>query len=235
MTAPPDRTIVRNSTRAAAAGDGELAERVAHPLAGLLVRAAAVLAVVAIGTAIAGVAANRLRPHLYSGTVLQAPTPAPGLDGLRSASGEPVDLAAFEGDAVLVSFGYTNCPDQCPVTLSTAALARAGLDEASRERVKLLMIAVDPARDDAAALQTYVELFDSTFVGIGGDHVDLQRVATSYGVYAEEVAVADGSDYTVDHTTSLIGIDPGGRLRIVWPPGIDDEQLRRDLEDLLRS
>lgn len=198
-----------------------------------LVRLAAVLGVVVAGIMVARVVVDRLQPHLYAGTVLQSPTPAPAMDGLRLASGQPLELDRFAGDVVLVYFGYTHCPDICPATLSAAARARAGLDSSDRDRTRLLMVSVDPRRDDLASLQSYVEHFDPDFLGVGGEGPDIDRVATQYGVFyvLGEGTVETG--YTVDHTASLLGIGPDGRLRVVWAPDVGAEELRADIHELL--
>lgn len=220
-TSPPDTAGLARSGR--------------PPLRALLVRAAAVLAVATLGIAVVQVTVRQLRPHLYTGTVLQAPEPAPGLDNLRFASGDPADLSRFDGQVVLVFFGYTHCPDVCPVTLANAARARAALPEADRERTRLVMLSVDPDRDDLASLQNYVAGFDPTFLAAGGDPADIQRVATNYGIYGEIVPEEErlAGHYTIDHTASVMGIGPDGRLRIVWPPNVDVERLRMDIEELL--
>ena len=172
-------------------------------------------------------------PHLYSGTVLQSPDAAPDLDGLTYADGQPVELAALEGEAVVLFFGYTNCPDVCPTTLSTLAGAVSGLDEGQRDRVEVLMVSVDPERDDLATLQSYVEFFDPDFRGVGGDVDAIERAAAVYGVYHQVGEATAGDDYTVDHTATLMGIDTDGRLRVLWPPDIDREVLAADMAALL--
>ena len=108
------------------------------------------------------------RPHLYSGTIMQAPTAAPPMDGLVWADGNPVDLGAFSGDLVLVYFGYTYCPDVCPTTLTQVARALDELGD-DAERVHVMMISVDPERDEPAALGDYVRAFDPDFLGATGE------------------------------------------------------------------
>lgn len=172
-----------------------------------------------------------LRPFPYSGTVMKAPTPAPSMDGLSLSDGTPVDIDAFEGDLLLVYFGYTSCPDVCPTTLSQVAAARRRLgDDAGR--VHFLMISIDPERDTLDELGDYVEAFDPDFLGATGDPADVDRVAAQYGVfYAKGEALGDG--YAVDHTATLMGIDGDGHLRIVWPALLDVERLASDLHQLL--
>ena len=190
-------------------------------------------AVVVAGVLVARLLLSLFQPHLYAGTVLQSPTPAPDMSSLSLASGEPLDIAGFEGDVVLLYFGYTNCPDVCPTTLSTAARARQGLSPTERDRTHVMMISVDPARDPLDELQAYVEFFDPDFIGVSGNDADIKRAATQYGVF---YALGDGTEasgYTVDHTANLLGIGPDGRLRVIWAPDVTSDALQSDIEELL--
>jgi len=172
-----------------------------------------------------------ITPHPYSGTVLQAPEAAPTLDGLFFDDGSPADLTRFEGDLVLLYFGYMSCPDVCPTTLSVAATARRALGPEA-ERVRLLMISVDPERDTLSALGEYVRSFDESFISATGDLATLKRVAAQYGIFfgrGEDL----GDEYAVDHTATLMGIDSAGHLRIVWPAILDRDRLIDDIRELL--
>jgi protein SCO1/2 len=173
-----------------------------------------------------------LRPHPYSGTVMQAPTEAPGMDGLVWSDGTPVDLGEFAGDLVLVYFGYTACPDVCPTTLSQAANAIEAMDGDS-DRVHVMLVSIDPERDELEALGEYVRSFDPAFRGATGTPEAVERVASTYGIYfAADEPDGDGF-YEVDHTATLMGIDGDGHLRIVWAPPIDTDRLAADLDELL--
>ncbi len=204
-----------------------------------------VVAVVA-GLVAARLMIDRFTPHLYAGTVLQQSETAPPLDGLRYASGDPVDLAVFDGQVTLVFFGYTNCPDVCPMTLSTVDRALDELDTDRRDRVTMMMISVDPERDELSSLQEYVGFFDPEFLGVGGPSESIDRAASLYGVYYEirrsegqgQSAVEGESrpedePYLVDHTASLMGIGPDGALRVVWASDVTSTALAADLEELL--
>lgn len=172
-----------------------------------------------------------ITPHPYSGTVMQAPTAAPSMDGLVFSDGSPVDVAAFDGELLVVFFGYTNCPDVCPTTLSQVAAARRQLGD-DADRVQVLFVSVDPDRDDLASVGEYVSSFDPDFLAATGDPDDVARVASQYGIFfAKGEALDDG--YTVDHTASLMGIDTDGHLRIVWPSMLDPTALAADFRELL--
>jgi protein SCO1 len=172
-----------------------------------------------------------LRPHPYSGTVMQAPTPAPSMADLVGIDGEPIDLAAFRGDLVVLYFGYTFCPDVCPTTLAMAARAREQLG-GDADRVHVMMVSVDPERDDVDRVRAYVQAFDPSFLGATGSLADIEQVAATYGVFfAEGEPLGDG--YAVDHTATLMAIDIEGKLRIVWSPNVTADALADDLRELL--
>jgi protein SCO1/2 len=195
------------------------------------VRTLALVVGIPLLLAVAGYVGFRtFRPHIYAGTVMQAPTRAPAMDGLAFADGTPVDLERFRGDVVLLYFGYMNCPDVCPTTLAKAAAARARLGDA--DRVHVIMVSVDPERDAPAALGPFVASFDPDFLGATGDLEDVARVASTYGVFFAR-GEGSGDDYTVDHTATLMGIDTDGGLRIVWPTDVTAADLAADVQELL--
>lgn len=193
-------------------------------------RWAVVAAVVAIGALAGTLGVRWLRPYLYHGAVLQAPDEAPSMEGLHYTDGTPVDLSALRGDVVVVYFGYTHCPDICPTTL--AAVSRA-LDDlgGDADDVHVLVLTIDPERDTDEVLEAYVGAFDERIRGVSGDLASIERVASLYGVYfAKGEAMADG--YAMDHTATLMGIDPDGHLRIVWPNEVTAADLASDLDEL---
>lgn len=173
-----------------------------------------------------------LRPHTFSGTVLQSPSEAPPLTGLSLHTGEDADLARFRGEVVLLYFGYTNCPDICPATLSTAAKAIEAMG-ADGDDVELLMVTVDPDRDAPRTLGEYVGHFHPRFLGVSGSESDLRTAASLYGVFFQRAEGSEATGYLVDHTASLMAIDPDGFLRVVYPVDVPAEALAADLEELL--
>lgn len=175
----------------------------------------------------------QFQPHLYAGSILQGDEPAPSLDGLTLSDGRPADLSAFEGKVVVVYFGYMNCPDVCPTALSDVAAAKAMMPADKADDIELVMVSVDPARDSLDELGQFVGSFDPAFLGAGADLPTIDTVAARYGVY---YAYGEGdieSGYAVDHTASLMGVDPDGVLRILWSPEVTRPQLAADFEALL--
>ena len=194
-----------------------------------------VLLLVAVGAGllVAQVAVRSFRPHAYAGTVFPSAPPAAALDGLTLSSGDPANLDDFAGDVVLMYFGYTHCPDVCPTTLSVAAEAIDGLGD-DGEQVQLLMISVDPARDPLGDLGAYVQHFHPDFLGAGGDEDAIADVASLYGIYYELHEPDDTGNYVVDHTATLMGIDPDGNLKVLWDPSVTPDDLEADLKELIK-
>jgi protein SCO1/2 len=153
---------------------------------------------------------------------------------LTDHNGRPRSLADFRGKVVVVAFGFTHCPDVCPTTLSdfASALKRLG---AERDRVQVLFVTVDPARDTQQLLREYVPAFDPTFLGLRGDAAATEKVTRDFKVYAHKREGKGGADYTVDHTAQSFVFDPQGRVRLVLGYGVEAEKIASDLRLLLNS
>jgi protein SCO1/2 len=124
----------------------------------------------------------------FKGGVLEPPHPAPDF-ALMAPDGSTFRLSRHRGDVVLLSFGYTFCPDVCPTTLAELAQVRARLGAAA-SRVRVVFITVDPDRDTSERLRAYTRAFDPTFVGLTGTAERLAEVRRGYGVVAEKRVVA---------------------------------------------
>lgn len=186
-----------------------------------------------IGLALLGVFVLwQLRPPMFHGQIMQAG--APGTDfTLTAHTGERVRLSDWRGRWVALYFGYTFCPDVCPTTLAQLAQARRQLG-ADAEQVQVIMVTVDPERDTPERLAAYVRAFDPTFVGLTGTPAEIAAVASPLGIYFARQDVGGASGYLVDHTASVLLLDPQGRLRLIWPPNTSAEFMAEDLAYFLR-
>ncbi|MEO8508024.1 MAG: SCO family protein [Betaproteobacteria bacterium] len=153
---------------------------------------------------------------------------------LTDHTGKPRTLADYRGKAVVVFFGYTQCPDVCPTTLSTLAetMKQLGPDA---ERVQVVFITVDPERDTQALLAQYVPAFDPRFVGLSGDAAATERVAKEFKIIYQKQPGATPSSYTVDHSAGVYVFDPQGRLRLYMSHGQGPDVFAHDLKALLKS
>ena len=151
---------------------------------------------------------------------------------LDAAFGETVRMTDFEGQVVVVYFGYTFCPDVCPATLSKLADSMDILGDKARD-VQVIMVSIDPARDTPELLEEYVTYFHPEFVGVTGDAQTVNRVATLYGVYYEAQDGTAGTGYTIDHTSTVILVDRSGHLKLVLPFEGTAEQIAADIDYFL--
>jgi protein SCO1/2 len=152
---------------------------------------------------------------------------------LDSSLGAPVALSDFRGKYVLLYFGYTNCPDVCPLTLAEmrGALDRLG---GKADKVQPIFITLDPARDTPEHMAAYLQFFHPTLVGLTGPLAQIQELATRFGIFFEQRESGSASGYLVDHTSVVLVVDPEGRLRGVFPNGVTGEQMASDLDSLIR-
>jgi len=153
---------------------------------------------------------------------------------LADHHGKARTLADFRGKAVVIFFGYTQCPDVCPTALSALAEAmrRLGPDAA---RVQVLFVTIDPERDTADLLSRYVPAFHPSFLGLRGDAEATARVAKEFKVVYQKVPGQTPDTYTMDHSAGLYLFDPQGRLRVFESHGQGAEAIAHDLREMLRG
>lgn len=151
---------------------------------------------------------------------------------LTDHNGQPRRLADFKGRAVVLFFGYTQCPDVCPTTLSTMREAMALLGEDAK-RVQVLFATVDPARDTPQLLAQYVPAFHPSFLGLHADENGIAALAKDFKVfYAKQPGSTPGS-YSIDHSTGSFAFDPQGKLRLLLRHGEAPANIAADLKLLL--
>jgi protein SCO1/2 len=197
---------------------------------------AAVLALIAL-MAVAVVGVRYLMPPVGpTATAQQTPVPIGGPFTLTDQTGKRVSDADFRGRFMLIYFGYTFCPDICPLGLQTLAGALDRLPPELQERVVPLFITVDPQRDTVAVMRDYVGLFDPRLIGLTGSEAEIADVSRAYRVYARkaEPAGGDGGGYLVDHSTFTYLMDPQGAYLAHFGHGTSSEEMAKRLETLLR-
>ena len=153
---------------------------------------------------------------------------------LTGHDGRPRTLADFRGKVVVLFFGYTQCPDVCPTTLSELAetMRRLGPDA---ERVQVLFATVDPERDTPELLARYVPAFNPAFLGLSGDAEATARTAKEFKIIYQKQPGATPGTYTMDHSAGTFVFDPQGRLRLYISYGQGPDVFVHDIRELLRS
>jgi len=153
---------------------------------------------------------------------------------LIDPDGKARTLADFKGKVVVMFFGYTQCPDICPTTLTEMQQVMTLLGPQS-DKVQVLFVTVDPERDTAAILKQYVPSFDPRFLGLrSADEAALEKVAKDFKIYYKKVPGTSPGSYTMDHTAGSYAFDPQGRLRLYIKPAQGPETLAHDLKELLK-
>lgn len=134
---------------------------------------------------------------------------------LTDHRGEPVSAADYRGEIVMVYFGFTHCPHQCPMTLSTLSRALRTLPAELRSQVRVLFVTVDPERDTRQVLSDYVTFFGESFVGLRGPHEELREVSKRYRLaYSHGEPDAKGN-YEVTHSSAVFIFGPDGEPRLL--------------------
>lgn len=164
-------------------------------------------------------------PGPYHGTDLGGVSFGRSLD-LVDTEGRPRGLGDFRGDYVLLSFGYTHCPEVCPTSLLKATQVRRAL-EGEADRLRIVFVTVDPARDTAEILARYVGAFGKDIVALRGDDMQTRLAAQAFRVTYREVPTS--SSYAMDHTMVNYLIGPDGRLRLAFQY---DQPVQEMVEDI---
>ncbi len=151
---------------------------------------------------------------------------------LTDHNGKPRTLTDFKGKAVVVFFGFTQCPDVCPTTMAEMANVMQQLGPQA-DSVQVLFISVDPQRDTPELLAKYVPSFHPSFLGLVGDQAATDKVAKEFRVFYQKVPGKEAGSYTVDHTAGSYVFDPQGRIRLFIRHGQGTEPIVHDLKILL--
>ncbi|HEX8363556.1 MAG TPA: SCO family protein [Longimicrobium sp.] len=173
----------------------------------------------------------------FHGTTYEDTGPAPDF-ALTDHTEREVTLASFRGHPVLLFFGYTHCPDICPLTL--ARLQRSVRALGSRgEDVRILLVTNDPARDTPPVLRAYASRFGPQVVGLTGDSASVARAMAGYGAYTLPPGAGAHTGHApaapeIAHSAVVYGIDRQGRLQVVISEGTKQEWMDDDVRTLAR-
>ena len=153
---------------------------------------------------------------------------------LADADGKVRTLADFKGKAVVLFFGYAQCPDVCPTTMSEMAQVKQQLG-ADGERLQVLFVTVDPARDTPEVMKAYMGAFDPSFIALIPTPEQLAALAKDFKVYFKKVDGKTPTSYSMDHSAASFVYDPQGRLRLYARYGAGAAPMVADLRTLLKS
>jgi protein SCO1/2 len=153
---------------------------------------------------------------------------------LTDHQGQARTLEDFRGKLVLLFFGYTQCPDVCPTTLSEMAQVMKLLDK-DADKVQVLFVTIDPERDTPALLSRYVPSFYPSFLGLVGDKAATDEVVKEFKLFVQKIPAKTGSGYTIDHTAGSYLFDTQGHIRLFIRHGQGAEPIAQDIRTLLST
>ncbi|MGB4060748.1 MAG: SCO family protein [Burkholderiaceae bacterium] len=151
---------------------------------------------------------------------------------LTDHNGQTRTLADFTGKTVVVFFGYTQCPDVCPTSMSTMADVKRLLG-ADGDRLQVVFITLDPERDTTALLKSYMQSFDASFLALRPTETELKGVVTDFKIYFKQVPGNTPSTYTVDHSAGKFVYDAQGRIRLFSAYGTAPAVIAADIKTLM--
>jgi protein SCO1/2 len=151
---------------------------------------------------------------------------------VRGSGGSDLKLANYRGKVVVLGFGYTSCPNVCPVTLAVLSQAHRALG-ALASQVQVIYLTVDPERDSVTQLKKYLAAFDSSFIGGTGTIDEMAAICKDYGVTVEKHG--SGNDYVIAHSSFVYLIDRNGKLRALMPFGSKADDYVHDITQLLKK
>ena len=151
---------------------------------------------------------------------------------LTDHTGKPRTMADFKGKLVVMFFGYTQCPDVCPITMAELVAAMKLLGPQA-DQVQVLFVTVDPERDTQQLLAEYVPAFDKRFLGLYGTAEQTAKVAKEFKVFYAKVPGKAAGSYSMDHTAASYVFDRNGKVRLFVRHGQGPAPLVHDLKQLL--
>jgi len=130
---------------------------------------------------------------------------------LQDVNNNIITEKSFEGPLTAIFFGFTNCPDVCPMTLNNLNLVINNLDKKKKEKFKVFFISIDPVRDTPMIIKDYLNSFENKIYGITGDPKKIFVLSKSWGIHSEKIFSEDGN-YLINHSSSIILLKDGKYL-----------------------
>ena len=130
---------------------------------------------------------------------------------LNDVNNDIITESSFEGPLTAIFFGFTNCPDVCPMTLNNLDLAIKNLEQEKKNKFKVFFVSIDPERDSPEVIKDYLNSFENKIYGITGDPKKIFLMSKSWGVLSEKIFTEDGN-YLINHSSSIILLKDGKYL-----------------------
>jgi protein SCO1/2 len=171
----------------------------------------------------------------YVGGLIDPPLPKPRFT-LTDTAGAPFDFwARTQGYVTLLFFGYTSCPDQCPLHLENVAMGLKKLPVQFQDRIKLVFVTTDPARDEPHVLRVWLRHFDARFIGLTGTDAALEAAQRAAGLPPARKTPRAGSDYAVGHANVVLAYSKDNLAHLMYPGGVSRQDWIHDLPLLVNE
>ena len=178
-------------------------------------------------------AEERARSTGYRGILLPDADARPDFI-LSDMNGETFDFRRdTEGKLALLFFGYTYCPDVCPVHMASIAAVKRDLSVEDQRGMRVVFVTADPRRDTPERLVSWLGNFDTDFVGLRGTEAEVDSIMLGLALPAAIRDTAAGPDYAVGHASQVIAFPPGDGFRVIYPFGTRQADWKHDLPRLL--
>jgi protein SCO1/2 len=171
----------------------------------------------------------------YRGGLVTPPLPKPKFT-LTDTSGAPFDFwEKTKGTVTLLFFGYTNCPDECPLHMANIEMGLEKIPTALREQVRFVFVTTDPARDTPKVLRAWLDHFDKRFIGLTGSEAAVEATQRATGVPVAKKAPRAGSDYAVSHANFVLAYTKDNLAHVIYPGGVTQQDWAHDLPQLVNE
>jgi protein SCO1 len=165
------------------------------------------------------------------------PTPLPVVPSftLTDTTGRLFSFAAHaRGKLTYLYFGYTHCPDVCPLTMGTIAAALRRVSPALRQKIQVVFVSVDPKRDSPRVLRHWLNRYNRSFIGLTGSEQQIRAAATATGIPLPPPQKHQGGSYSLDHSAFVLPYSPDGRAHVIYAQGFNAADYAHDIPILLR-
>jgi protein SCO1/2 len=171
----------------------------------------------------------------YRGGLVTPPLPKPRFV-LTDTSGARFDFRnRTQGSVTLLFFGFTNCPDQCPMHMANIGVALKKLPPGIADQVKLVFVTTDPARDTPVKLRRWLDNFDEQFVGLTGTEAALDAVQRAAGVPPAQKTALRNGNYSVAHANFVVAYTKDNLAHVIYPGGVSKDDWIHDLPLLIKE
>ena len=182
---------------------------------------------------------NSVRKELsgatYRGGLVSPPLPKAKFI-LTDTSAAPFDFwQKTQGYVTLLFFGYTHCPDLCPLHMANIAMALKRMPASVAEQVKLVFVTTDPGRDSPEVLRTWLDRFDKRFIGLTGSEAAIEAAQQASAVPPARKAPLTNREYEVAHTSFVIAYTKDDLAHVIYPGGINQNDWAQDLPRLIKE